>query len=99
MLAKIRKFNVVPFRLTALVLLAMVIVTLLVACVISNEKDPENGSPNLTILPPINPSPTITTCLLPDNPKLWQCVITASIRTCDSPLRKYQSSVRWHPQG
>ena len=49
MLAKIRKLNVVPFRLTALVLLAVVIVTLLVACTTSNEEDPGNGSPNMTI--------------------------------------------------
>ena len=48
MLTGIRKLNVVPLRLTALVLLTVVIVTLLVACASSDEED---RSPNLTIQP------------------------------------------------
>ena len=63
MLTGIRKLNIVPLRLTALVLLTVVIVTLLVACASSDEED---GSPNLTIQPDPGPDLAVSTSLVSD---------------------------------
>ena len=72
MLTKIRKLNAVPVRMTALALLAVVIATLLVACVSSDEEDPiprvseedsGGGGTNMILLPII----TITTPPVPGN--------------------------------
>ena len=85
MLTRIRKLNIVPLRLTALVLLAVVIATLLAACATNDEEDPRNPEdpgpgnegPSMTIVPVTlittpPPNGTIQTLEVLANGNGWQ---------------------------
>ena len=97
MLTGIRKLNVVPLRLTALVLLTVVIVTLLVACTSSEEED---RSPNLTILPDSGPDLVISISSVSDSSLATGASFTlnttvrnqGSERAAATTLRYYRST-------